>query len=112
MVSITRFETVPIQRSFSKAWQQPGKLSINQNISTRSPKRSIRKERKSYQLVQIPSANAHVTLVLIHALTEVADISLTGGVLPRAVGSAALVQAGVHGLVLGRSLLGGLGGGT
>lgn len=69
-------------------------------------------EEKTYQLIQVPSADAHVTLVLIHTLAEVADISLTGGVLPSSVGGIALVQTVVHGLALGRSLLLGLSGGA
>lgn len=58
---------------------------------------------QTYQLIHIPSANTHVTLVVIHALAEVADIGLTGGVLPGAVGCAALPQSVVHGLGVGRS---------
>ncbi len=66
---------------------------------------------ETYQLVKVPSANGHVTLVVIHALAEVADVSFAGGSLPGAVRCAALPEAVVHGLglcrggllVLGRS---------
>lgn len=51
-------------------------------------------------------------MVLVHAGAEVADVGLTGGVLPRGVGRVALVQTVVHGLALGRSLGLGLGGGA
>ena len=40
--------------------------------------------------------------MVIHALAEVADIGLTGGILPGAVSCAALPQSVVHGLGVGR----------
>jgi hypothetical protein len=60
----------------------------------------------SLKLVKVPAANAHVALVLVHAVAEVADINLTGGVLVRGLGGVALVETVVHGLGLNRSLLG------
>lgn len=61
-------------------------------------------ETLSYQLVQVPSTDGQVALVVIHALAEVLHIRLAGRVLP---GVAALVQVVVHRLGLGsRSLLG------
>lgn len=52
----------------------------------------------TYQLIQVPSANAHITPVVIHALAEVANVSRTGRVLVGGVGGVALPQAAVHGL--------------
>lgn len=63
----------------------------------------------TYQLVKVPSANGHVTLVVIHALAEVADVSFAGGSLPGAVRCAALPETVVHRLGLCRRGLLGLG---
>lgn len=71
-----------------------------------------RSRRETYKLVQVPSANAEVALVLVHALAEVANVRLAGRVAIGAVGGVALPQSGVHGLGLGGSCLLGLGGGT
>lgn len=62
----------------------------------------------TYQLVHVPTTDADVAVVLIHAVAEVTNISLTGGVLPGLVGGAALPETAVHTLRLGRgsSLLG------
>lgn len=57
---------------------------------------------QTYQLIQVPSANTHVTLMVIHALAEVLDIGPTGGVLIGVVGCAALPQSVVHGLGVSR----------
>ena len=57
---------------------------------------------QTYQLIQVPPADTHVTLVVVHALAEVLDISPTGGVLIGVVGCAALPQSVVHGLGVGR----------
>lgn len=62
----------------------------------------------TYQLIHVPTTDRHITLVVIHAPAEVADVSLAGRVLPGLLGSVALPQTVVHGLVLsGSSLLGG-----
>ena len=66
----------------------------------------------TYQLVKVPTANTQVTLVLIHASAEVADINLTGRVLVRGLGSVALVKTVVHSLGLNRGGLLGLSGGA
>jgi len=66
----------------------------------------------TYQLVQVPTTDANVALVLIHALAEVADVVCASGVLILLLVGTALPQAAVHGLGLGRSLLLGLGGGA
>lgn len=59
-----------------------------------------------FQLVQVPTANSQITLILIHAVPEVADISRASTVLCRVICSrATLPQAAVHGLGRGRSLL-------
>ena len=57
---------------------------------------------QTYKLIQVPSANTHVTLMVIHALAEVLDIGPTGGVLIGVVGCAALPQSVVHGLGVSR----------
>jgi hypothetical protein len=59
----------------------------------------------TYQLIQVPAADGHVALVVIHALAEVTDVSLAGRVLPRAVCGTALPQTVVHRLGLGRGSL-------
>lgn len=66
----------------------------------------------TYQLVQVPTADADVALVLIHALAEVADVVRAGGVLVLLLVGTALPQTVVHGLGVGGSLLLGLSGGT
>lgn len=65
----------------------------------------------SLELIKVPATDAHVALVLIHAVAEVANIDLACGVLERGLGSGiALVEAVVHGL--GRGSLLGLGRGA
>jgi hypothetical protein len=59
----------------------------------------------TYQLIQVPAANGHVALVVIHTLAEVTDVCLAGRVLPRAVCGTALPQTVVHRLSLGRGSL-------
>lgn len=70
----------------------------------------MRGKQQTYQLVEIPPANGHVTLLLIHAPAEVVDIVCAGRLFPGGVGCIALPQAVVHGLALGRRGLLGLGG--
>lgn len=64
----------------------------------------------TYQLIQVPSTNAHVTLLVIHALAEASNVILTRSVvLPGVVGRVGLPQSAVHGLgVRGSGLLLGL----
>jgi hypothetical protein len=67
---------------------------------------------KTYQLIHVPTTDGHITLVLVHAPAEVADISLAGRVLPRLLGGIASPQTVVHSLVLSGSSLLSLGGGS
>jgi hypothetical protein len=66
---------------------------------------------QTYQLVQVPSTDGHVALVLIQALAEVLHVGRAGRVLPGR-GAVALVEAAFHGLSLGSSSLLGFGGGA
>lgn len=51
-------------------------VSIRNNTKGKS-----RGKVKTYQLVKVPTADAEVALVLIHAVAEVTDVNFTGGVL-------------------------------
>lgn len=59
----------------STGWRQPGKPSVS-GVSNPIDRQGFRVERRkgsgacAYQLVQIPSADAHVAAVLVHALGE------------------------------------------
>lgn len=62
---------------------------------------------KTYQLVQVPPTDAHVTLILIHTVTEVTNVGFTSRGFPGLVGSVALPEPIVHSLGLrGSGLLG------
>jgi len=66
----------------------------------------------TYQLIQVPPADAHITPVVIHALTEVLDVGSTRGVLVRLGSGVALPKSVVHGLGVGGSGLLRLSGGA
>lgn len=66
--------------------------------------------KETYQLVHVPTTDADVAIVLIHAVAEVTNVGLTGRVLPGLVGSTALPETAVHTLRLGRRSLLGLSG--
>lgn len=79
-------------------WQLTGKLSVA-TISTDTRKHS----EESYQLLQVPSTNLHITLVFIQACRELLGIHFTTPRAPSVVLVAfvvALAGEGVVGLLL------------
>jgi len=80
----------------------------NLKAPTNSPSRRAHFENKilillssllaSFQLIQIPSANRHISHIIIHALPKGLHIGLTGWCLGPTTACIALVKAAVHSL--------------
>lgn len=94
---------IPSKETTSLIWLSSGLAGFLFRVSQLH---RILKHHLTYQLIQIPSAYGHVTLVIIHTFAEILNIGCTSGVLPRSIRSSTLVETRVHRLSLsGRSSL-------
>jgi hypothetical protein len=91
--NISRFSP---SASFSIGLQHFDKLSVQRILINTSP-HSLRHSSLTYQLLQIPTADLHISLVFIQALGELLCIHLAAAWSP---GIVLLVASGSHAIIL------------